>query len=169
MLHHGLGSIQCYSFQLYEMSLIMGRTLGNTAEDLSTWGNLPAEWCWYSTTVVFHWHSPCHYWYGIFIWHGNFEKPLFDYVMESNCIFLLCSPLKIKMILEGVSRVKWKHSKQSPFKKMHNSENMELIRGRQDKNVSPVFNSEENLTRSETRRAKGLVFLCISWGIKWDS
>jgi len=45
--------------------------------------------------VVFHWHSPCHYWSGIFKWHGNFEKPLFDYVTENNCIFLLCAPLKI--------------------------------------------------------------------------
>lgn len=32
---------------------------------------------------------------------GSFEKPLFDYVMESNFSFLLCSPPKIKMIFIG--------------------------------------------------------------------
>lgn len=36
------------------MSLTMGGALGNTPKDLSTWGNLPSQWCWYNTTVVFH-------------------------------------------------------------------------------------------------------------------
>lgn len=90
---------------------------------------------------------------------------LWKAIDSSFCAHLL----KQKWFLEGVNRVKWKCSKQSSFYKIHDSENMQVVRGRQGKNASPVFNSEENLTTRELRRAKVLVFLCISWRIKWDS